>query len=66
MFDKNTPKHLYFSRMPSKRKRQRQGKERKIEVGEIVESMERVKKCWINGFPHAKKENAYQLHLTST
>jgi len=32
-------------------------------VGELVESMECVKKCWINGFPRAKKENAYQLIL---
>jgi hypothetical protein len=26
----------------------------------LAESMECVKKCRINGFPHAKKENAYQ------
>jgi hypothetical protein len=42
-------------------KRQRQGKDRKIMVGELVESMECVKKCRINEFPHPKKENAYQL-----
>ena len=31
------------------------GKERKI--------IECVKESWINGFPHAKKENAYQLDI---
>jgi hypothetical protein len=41
-------------------KMQRYGKERKIMVGELVESLECVKDIWINGFPHPKKENAYQ------
>jgi hypothetical protein len=46
--------------MPSAERRQRQGKEREIIEYEFVESMECVKKSWINGFSHAKKENAYQ------
>jgi hypothetical protein len=44
-------------------KRQRQGKKQEIMAGELVESMECVKKSWINEIPHTKKENAYQLRL---
>jgi hypothetical protein len=41
--------------MPSMGKRQRQGKELGIMVGELVESMEGVKKSFLQNFPYAKK-----------
>jgi hypothetical protein len=44
-------------------KEAKQEKKRENMVGELVESMECVKKSRINGFPHPKKENAYQRSM---
>jgi hypothetical protein len=47
--------------MPSKQKMLRQGKERGIMVGELVESMECVKQYFLKANHTLEKEKTYQL-----